>query len=441
MEIENPYEQYMYSYPHKTAYRALQGVHLKDYLGRLAGGENSLYFHIPFCQYKCGYCNLFSVANHTPQLMQGYVDAMERQAEQISKLLPADAVFSDLTLGGGTPLILPASMLRQVFAMARKYFGFQPSEHPVVVETSPNQTTEEKLDILKEEGVSRVSIGVQSFHEEELAALGRFHSVDSAKAALHSIKGKGFDCVNVDLIYGIPGQTVDSLTDSLRQALEFEPEELFVYPLYVKPETMLYKKGVKRSRDAFAMHRHVRDFLTEAGYQPHSMRRFVKLDHKGSFAGNGVDAGLQLPESLCGFGNTISVGCGGRSYIGNLHFCTPYAVRQGHCEEIIKDYLEREDYLTVTHGFILPLEEQKRRYVIKHILFGRGINRYDYRKYFSEDAEHTFPALREWEQLGYITMGEEFITLTEEGFALSDYLGPQLISAEVRAKSEEFYSG
>lgn len=106
MYVENPYIQYMYSYPHKTAYAPLQNIDLRDYFPKLAGRENSLYFHIPFCQYKCGYCNLFSVAGQSEQsavshqTMSDYIDAMERQSAQLSAALPEGITFVDLTFGG-----------------------------------------------------------------------------------------------------------------------------------------------------------------------------------------------------------------------------------------------------------------------------------------------------------------------------------------------------
>lgn len=446
MQIENPFVQYMYSYPHKTSYRTLENVHLGDYCAPLNGGSNSLYMHIPFCQYKCGYCNLFSVTGQPEQRMQDYVDAMERHAVQLSEVLQhsqasqcslaslhsqasqdSGAEFSDLTLGGGTPLILSEAQLRKVFSIARDILHFQPDTHPIVIETSPNQTTSEKLSILKEEGVNRISIGVQSFHDAELASLYRMHDSASAKRALHAIKEKNFDCLNMDFIYGIPGQTVDSLLDSLKQALEFEPDELFVYPLYVKPGTLLYQKQAKQSADIFAMQKQMREYLRAAGYEPHSMRRFVK------------GSGHRLPENLCGFGNTISVGCGGRSYVGNLHFCSPYAVKQSHCINIIEDYIAREDYLVIPHGFLLSDEEQKRRYVIKQVLFGRGIDLADYAMHYKDNVLDAFPAIRQWINDGYARNSDGFITLTEEGFLLSDYLGPQLISPAVQALSAEFY--
>ncbi len=426
--MKYPYVQYMYSYPHKKAYQTFSETDLKRYIHRLSGRENSLYIHIPFCQYKCGYCNLFSLAGKNERQMEAYVEAMERHAGQLSEILPHDAAFSDLTLGGGTPLILPERLLRRVFSAAERCFGITAGKQPIAVETSPNQTTEEKLCILKEKGVSRISIGVQSFQERELLSLHRFHKAEAAKKALDLICRMKFECVNMDFIYGIPGQTLESLEDSLQQGLEFEPDELFVYPLYVKPGTYLFQTGAECGKSAFEMYRFVCGFLEAKGYRAYSMRRFVKQNKEGEDAG--------LPESLCGFGNTLSVGCGGRSYIGNLHFCAPYAVEQRQCHAILQDYIKQEEYLQVTHGFWLSKEEEKRRYVIRHILFGRGVCRKDYRAHFGSEAEDDFPLLSDWAGAGYAVKGEEFFSLTRQGLALSDFLGPQLISDEVRARME-----
>ncbi len=412
--MEYPYQQYMYSYPHKTAYGPLEDIHLKDYIHRLAGKESSLYFHIPFCQYKCGYCNLFSEAGSSERRMADYIDALERHAEQIAGILPLQTTFSDLTLGGGTPLLLPESQLSRVFSLAKEVLGFQSQGHSIAVETSPNQTTRNKLSLLKEEGVTRISIGVQSFQEEELLTLHRLHRAETAHMALAAIRENEFACMNIDIIYGIPGQTADSLTDSLRQALSYQPEELFVYPLYIKPETFLSRQGASPSPTAFSLYQCARDFLQGEGYQPYSMRRFVKGGHRN------------YHYTSCGFGSTLSVGCGGRSYLGNLHFCAPYAVRQEHCRNILTTYMEQEDYLRISHGYLLSQEEMKRRYVIRHLLFGRGIHRLEYREHFGGKPEEDFPILEEWAASGYVSLGKEFVGMTENGFALSDYLGPKL---------------
>ena len=430
--IENPYIQYMYSYPHKTAYRSLKntdfgdsGINLADVINRLEGQENSLYIHIPFCQYKCGYCNLFSVVGQNIERMEQYVEVMEKQASQLAGIIPEHISFADLTIGGGTPLILPEKFLSRVFDIARKYFSFEYGKRPVVVETSPNQTTEEKLRLLKSYGVTRVSIGVQSFHEKELEMLCRYHTPQAARAAIEAIKHIGFPCMNIDIIYGIPEQTESSLLASLKQAIQYEPDELFVYPLYVKEGTTLYKKGIKRGDNAANLYQCATAYLKENGYLQQSMRRFVRQKKT-----------RLEPKNLCGFGNTLSIGCGGRSYLGNLHFCTPYAVGQEQCNQRLRTYMEQEDFLTITHGYILSEDEQKRRYAVKHILFGKGIDKADYRAHFGEEVQRDFPMIDSWCQKGYAIVNDTHVTLTESGIALSDYLGAQFISAEVAEKME-----
>lgn len=423
----DPYQQYMYSYPHKTAYGDLTGIYLSDYMDRLAGQRNSLYIHLPFCQYKCGYCNLFSIAGNDTKLMQKYVKHIGKQASQLAKLMDDTISFSDLALGGGTPLLLASDLLRQIFQIVYDCFSFDTISQPLVVETSPKQTSPEKLELLKEYAANRISIGVQSFQQEELETLCRQHSAEEAGKALQLIRQMGFDHINIDMIYGIPGQREESLLNSLEEALRYQPEEMFIYPLYVKPGTGLYRKGMQSSPDAFVLYRAAKEFLQKAGYVRKSMRRFVRKDYLATeeMQGNG---------HLCGFDNTISLGCGGRSYIGNLHYCTPYAVGQEACRKQLANYLEQEDFLNIHHGYLLDQDEMKRRYVIKHLLYDRGIYKTDYQEHFGRAVEEDFPILVDWQEEQLLEQRDAWIALTEEGMDRSDYLGPQFISEEVAEK-------
>ncbi len=124
----------------------------------------------------------------------------------------------------------------------------------------------------------------------------------------------------------------------------------------------------------------------------------------------------------------------------NLHFCTPYALGQEGCLKRLSAYMDTKDFLNVEHGYILSEEEQRRRYVIKHILFGNGIRREEYRDYFGSGAEQDFPAFRQWEEKGYAEFTDTHIRLTGEGLARSDELGPQLISPDVRQRMETWHS-
>ena len=416
------YTQYMYSYPHKTAYRTLEGVDIRDFLPRLKQNENSLYFHIPFCQAKCGYCNLFSVTGKDKGFVDAYLDAMERQIRQYDL---TEYSFSDVTIGGGTPLYLDETQLEWLFRLIEMVQGKK--EYPVIIETSPNQTTEEKLAIAKANGTKRISLGIQSFHEKELEKLYRIHSPKQARKAIESIKHQQFSCVNLDFIYGIPGQTVQSLKETLEEAVSYEPEELFVYPLYIKNGTLLKEKQVKREENTRQLYDFVCEYLHHQGYVQYSMRRFVYKDYVPF-----------TPAMECGFGNTLSIGCGGRSYLGNLHFCTPYFVRQKECSMLLKRYLDTNDYRKITHGFFLNKEEEKRRYIIKNILFTSGLDRKNYKGSFGEDVEKEFPILTSWMEKGYLKEEKDTLKLTAEGMALSDDLGPQLISSEVKGRMEEW---
>lgn len=423
MEREEIYQQYMYSYPHKTAYRTLEGVDIRTYLPRLEQEKNnSLYFHIPFCQAKCGYCNLFSVTGKGMDYVDTYLDAMERQAEQYNL---SSYSFSDVTIGGGTPLYLEEKQLIRLFDMIEGIQGKK--EYPVIIETSPNQTTDDKLAIVKAGGTQRISLGIQSFREEELKALYRIHTPKQARMAIKSIEKQQFSCVNLDFIYGIPGQTIDSLRETLEEGVSYGPEELFVYPLYIKNGTLLKEKQEKKSEDTRKLYDFVCDYLAGKGYVQYSMRRFV---HKNYVP--------ETPAEECGFGNTLSIGCGGRSYLGNLHFCTPYYVRQKDCKMQLDRYLATSDYREITHGFFLDQEEEKRRYIIKNILFVSGLDKKQYQQKFGEDAEKEFGLLAAWKEKGYLTEENHVYTLTKQGMALSDYLGPQLISPKVKGRMREW---
>lgn len=431
----NPYIQYMYSYPHKTAYRTLEGIFLQDYAHLLSGSKNSLYLHLPFCQSKCGYCNLFSVTGQTASAFSCYLDAVERQARQYQELFSDfHPAFTETAIGGGTPLLLPQDLLERMFRILDTYF-YSGAERELAIETAPNQTSREKLQILKQAGATRVSMGIQSFCDQELQALGRQHQARKAREALALLKSFGFPCINVDFIYGIPGQTIESLLTSLKEALAFEPDEIFLYPLYLKHGAWLPPSPVSSAgHTAYRQYQEASAFLRGEDYRQDSMRRFVKLAVSSPQE--------QRPFSECGFGTSLALGCGGRSYLGNLHFCTPYAVTAGECSRQLRRFMDTEDFSRITHGILLSEDEMKRRYAIRHLLIRPGLDIQRYQQTFHSQALEDFPLLQDWIRQGYAILSPanntDYLTLTEEGLGLSDCLGPQLISPQIRTKMEEW---
>ena len=414
------YVSYMYSYPHKTAYRTLTPpVSLSPYLERLEGREASLYFHIPFCAHKCGYCNLFSQQCCDAERISLYLHTMRRQAEQLS--VAAQALkFTSFAVGGGTPLILDEGQLEELFCLA-ELFGVHPSRVFTSVETSPEYTQKSVLRQLWARGVERLSMGVQSFNETELKKLKRRSGLGTVVGALENIVEAGFPQFNLDLIYGIEGQTVESFMRSLNTALTYRPNELFIYPLYVRPGTRI---NVRSTDDiGYAIYKSARELLVGQGFVQTSMRRFVRRETTET-------------EFSCGDEVMLSCGAGGRSYLGNLHYATPYAVRQQAIADEIDHYIRTTDFMTAANGFLLSTEEMQIRFIIKNLMYHRGVDLAEYEKRFGEKPDRNL--FREFTDRGWIEETGRIVRLTEEGMAYSDYIGQAFISPVVRKLMSEY---
>lgn len=414
------YVSYMYSYPHKTAYRTLTPpVSLSPYLERLEGREASLYFHIPFCAHKCGYCNLFSQQCCDAERISLYLHTMRRQAEQLS-VAAQGLKFTSFAVGGGTPLILDEGQLEELFCLA-KLFGVHPSRVFTSVETSPEYTQKSVLRQLRARGVERLSMGVQSFNETELKKLKRRPGLGTVVGALENIVEAGFPQFNLDLIYGIEGQTVESFMRSLNTALTYRPNELFIYPLYVRPGTRI---DVRSTDDiGYAIYKSARELLVGQGFVQTSMRRFVRRETTET-------------EFSCGDEVMLSCGAGGRSYLGNLHYATPYAVRQQAIADEIDHYIRTTDFMTAANGFLLSTEEMQIRFIIKNLMYHRGVDLAEYEKRFGEKPDRNL--FREFTDRGWIEETGRIVRLTEEGMAYSDYIGQAFISPVVRKLMSEY---
>ena len=414
------YVSYMYSYPHKTAYRTLTPpVSLSPYLERLEGREASLYFHIPFCAHKCGYCNLFSQQCCDAERISLYLHTMRRQAEQLS-VAAQGLKFTSFAVGGGTPLILDEGQLEELFCLA-ELFGVHPSRVFTSVETSPEYTQKSVLRQLRARGVERLSMGVQSFNETELKKLKRRPGLGTVVGALENIVEAGFPQFNLDLIYGIEGQTVESFMLSLNTALTYRPNELFIYPLYVRPGTRI---DVRSTDDiGYAIYKSARELLVGQGFVQTSMRRFVRRETTET-------------EFSCGDEVMLSCGAGGRSYLGNLHYATPYAVRQQAIADEIDHYIRTTDFMTAANGFLLSTEEMQIRFIIKNLMYHRGVDLAEYEKRFGEKPDRNL--FREFTDRGWIEETGRIVRLTEEGMAYSDYIGQAFISPVVRKLMSEY---
>lgn len=424
------YQGYTYAYPHKTAYRALEPP---VRLAELWSGDRRealfLYIHVPFCEMRCGFCNLFTQAKPKSNLVYQYLDALRRQAARVRTAL-GEVRFARFAVGGGTPTQLEPAGLETVLDVAETIMGADLKAIPISVETSPETITAEKLALLAERGVNRLSLGVQTFVEAEAHAVGRPQQTASVEKALHLIRLAGFPTLNIDLIYGLPGQTLATWLDSLRRALEYAPEELYLYPLYVRPLT-----GLGRSRREWddirrQCYRQGRRLLLEAGYQQVSMRMFRAADAPSEDG----------PVYCCQEDAMVGLGCGARSYTRGLHYSSEYAVGASGVREIIAAFIARpeESFDLADYGFRLDGEEQRRRYVIQSLLSREGLVFPAYTRRFGSDALDDLPQLRELGSQRLAVQTNGTLHLTEAGVEHGDVIGPWLYSDRVRQQMEGY---
>jgi oxygen-independent coproporphyrinogen III oxidase len=423
--LSSPYQSYTYAYPHKTAYRSLEpAVKLSDLWQSEDQNALFLYIHIPFCEMRCGFCNLFTTVNAPQSLEQAYLQTLERQALRVREAL-GDAKFARFAIGGGTPTYLEPADLERLFVIAQKMYGIDLARTPTSVETSPATATSDRLEILKKYGVDRVSIGVQSFIESEVHSVGRTQQNAQVFQAFETIRNARIPILNIDLIYGLAFQTPASWLESLKSALEWQPEELFLYPLYVRPKTGLGNS--KRSWDdqRLELYRLGRDFLTANGYEQVSMRMFRRNTNPQTSSSINYD---------CQNDGMVGLGCGARSYSQSLHYSSEYAVGQTGVREILHDFVQRPDHSfdLASHGFKLDLLEQQRRFVIQGLLQVSGLDLNFYRSRFQSDVFQDLPQLLELVTFDLATRHKDSLKLTATGLERSDAIGPWLYSSQAQ---------
>jgi coproporphyrinogen III oxidase-like Fe-S oxidoreductase len=414
--MTGPYQQYVYAYPHKTAYRPLKPrPSLHDVWADEDRSALFLYLHVPFCEMRCGFCNLFTRTGAPEELTSAYLDALDRQATAVQDAL-GDAAFATAAFGGGTPTYLNAAELERLCDITARFASL--GSIPLGVETSPATATTDRLTVLLERGTTRVSIGVQSFVDEEARAAVRPQKRAEVEAALDRIRAVGFPTLNIDLIYGIDGQTPATWLHSLDAALSWRPEELYLYPLYVRPLTGLDRRARDWDDQRMELYQIGRDHLLSNGYEQVSMRMFR------------VPAARSGTEYCCQSDGMVGLGCGARSYTTALHYSFEYAVEARHVRAIIDDYVNETDFTTARVGFPLNEDERRRRHLIQSLLQAEGLDRATYRTRFGTDPAQDFD-LADLSDHGWLEQSATTLRLTPEGLAHSDAIGPALFSPAV----------
>lgn len=422
------YDGYAYAYPHKTAYRPFDPpVPLRDaWLGE-DRRHLFLYVHLPFCEMRCGFCNLFTTVQPGTSLVDRTLAAIHAQSPVVADAVQPQHV-AQAAFGGGTPSFLSEPQIEALFSRLATDWPVPWGSIPTSFEVSPGTVSAPKLQLLRSLGVDRISLGVQSFVHEDLVSLKRPQPEGGIERACDLIRAAGFPVFNIDLIYGNEGQDAARWQRSLELALQWQPEELYLYPLYVGKLTHLDRSGKRPAEHRRDLYRQAREFLLAAGYRQLSMRLFRR------------STVTRHTDYCCQEDGMVGLGPGARSYTRALHYSTEYAVRQGGVRMIVEDFNARPPsrFTYADYGAQLDDSEQRRRHLIKSLLRAEGIAPESYQRRFGTGLDSDFPELQQLVDLGLATRTRELLQLTAEGLAWSDTIGPWLYSDAATAAMDAY---
>ena len=238
-----------------------------------------IYVHVPFCQSKCPYCDFVSYTGKSQVEKDAYLAALLKEGASYQSLL-AGVTGKSLYIGGGTPTCLTGGQLIMLFTALHKLFKL-PQNIEITIETNPGTINEEKLLALSKIGCNRLSLGVQSFNPRELQALGRIHSPEDVYNTYELARCTGFKNINLDLMYGLPGQQVQDWRDNLKKVVTLRPEHISLYQLNIEKNTpfaFLLQKGLLENFDqdeAFIMYSEAISYLEAKGYHHYEISNFA----------------------------------------------------------------------------------------------------------------------------------------------------------------------
>lgn len=262
---------------------------------------SGLYVHIPFCSVKCFYCDFAAFSGQQKQA-QRYLAALETEAALLPPRSP-----ETLYVGGGTPSELTAEQISDLFLRLRRAYG-APRWSEVTFEGNPESLDDAKLAVLAREGVTRLSIGLQTADDQLLPKIGRRHTSAEFARQFKAARAAGIPALSVDLMFGLPGQTMESLAATLEFTLALDPEHVSIYGLQIEDRTLFAKRGVEEDSElGRAMYELVLARLAEAGLEHYEISNFAKPGHRSAHNLN-----------YWARGEYLGLGCGAASFIGGV---------------------------------------------------------------------------------------------------------------------------
>jgi len=377
-----------------------------------------IYVHVPFCRSKCQYCDFYSVTEKEDSLIDGYLNAVCEHIRQTGKLAPNYKVDT-IYFGGGTPSFLGAEGLSLILSVIRKSFQVA-SDAEITFEANPDSVSEKLLKRLYAEGFNRVSLGIQNDDDEMLRKLGRPHTYGQAVTAVHRIRKAGFRNVSVDLMYGLPGQSLAAWEETLRHVLALVPDHVSCYGLTLEEGTPMHRYqdalDIPDEDTQAAMYLRGVDILRSKGYRQYEISNFAR---KGMTSRHNFK--YWMGEEYVGFGPNAASDFGGKRFT---------MVRS------LRDYIQgiAEGGQVVSEVIEIPRRERAGEYLMTRLRTTEGINGKDYEQRFLLPFAPIEAALKVFQGRGHATRNTDGSwCFTPEGFLISNSLISDVLLAQERS--------
>lgn len=241
--------------------------------------NSALYIHIPFCDHKCIYCDFYSII--TSDNVQPFLEALKKEIDYFSRFYSTNRVFTSIFFGGGTPSLMQPGYLKDIIQHIKKHFTIS-DDAEITMETNPGTVDKSKLKEFKDTGINRISIGIQSFDEEDLKFLTRIHDRQTALNTVYKAAESGFENISIDLIFNLPGQTKEKWKSNLNIAASLPIKHISAYSLILERGTILNKlvldgKVIMQDDDYDAdLYQTTIDFLLSNGFYQYEVSNFTK---------------------------------------------------------------------------------------------------------------------------------------------------------------------
>lgn len=392
----------------------------KGWLGKRAAAESrplSLYIHIPFCNTLCFYCACNKIITKDFSKADEYVEYLLKEMAMQSALLGEKQVVEQLHFGGGTPTFLSDEQIRRVMTGIKQHFITVP-DGEYSIEIDPRKVSDDTIALLGQEGFNRISIGVQDFDEEVQKAVNRIQSEEETLRIISAARRNGFKSVSIDLIYGLPKQTLEGFARTLDRVIEANPDRLSIYnyahmPTIFKPQRRIEESDLPEAQvklDILSMS--VRK-MTDAGYVYIGMDHFAKPEDELAIA----QKEGYLHRNFQGYSthadcDLIALGVSAIGKVGSTY--------SGNYREVEEYYAALDkDLLPVMRGIELTEDDIIRREIIQLLMCNFELNKSVLNKEFNINFDEYFaaeiPELQVYQNEGLIVLSEQLIHVTPKG--------------------------